>query len=457
VTVFRVRAAGLVGAALLALLAVALPPLGAGTASATHPCAMAPDGTSYDPAPTADHDACGGPRPAPRPGDVELGDADSGRTVTVTTGTRVYVDIHPPSGAIWNDVVGGSLLHRMYVDVQSGITTGVFEALAASDGQQISATTDAACAHSATPCPRASQVWSATVVVQDAASPAPTPSGDAEPCATRSAPTPNGFTLLTESSNGSTVQVPAGQPILVSFTGCTGGDLQPPGVNDLLYRYRVNASNPGGATAVYATNRLGTTALSSISDAPCFHASPACAIAQRGWSVTVDVVPPCEVSGPALTVSGATVDLLGRVMPNALVQIWFRQRGQQEFVARRQLTAGGDGSFGTSYVANDDYRWYATSGDCTTPAGLTKVTPSVAGPDLAGRGSVVPITVHGPAGASVALYLRPPAGEFRLARTGHLDQTGTFCTSYVARTDERYYAVTDPDHRVSPPLLTRVR
>jgi hypothetical protein len=441
---------------MLALLAVALPPLGGGTASATHPCAMAPDGTTYDPDPTADHDACAGPRPAQRPGDVQLGDADSGRTVTVTTGTRVYVDIHPPSGAIWNDVVGGSVLHRMYVDVQSGVSTGVFEALAPTDGQQITAGSDAACAHSATPCPRANQVWSAMVVVQNPGSPSPTPSSDAEPCKTRRAPTPNDFTLLTESSSGSTVRVPAGQPILVNFSGCSGGDLQPPGVNDLLYRYRVNASNPGGATTVYATDRLGTTTLSSISDAACFHASPACAIAQRGWSVTVEVVPPCQVGGPALVVSGAAVDLTGRVMPNAPVQIWFRQRGQHEFVARRQLAASGDGSFVTSYVANDDYRWYATSGGCTTPAALTQVTPWLTGPAAVARGSVVPITVHGPASASVTLYLRSAAGEFRLTRSGRLDASGTFRTSYVARADERYYAVTGPDRRQTSSVLTRV-
>jgi hypothetical protein len=457
VRVFRVRTAGLVGAALLALLAVALPPFG-GPASATHPCGMAPDGSTYDPDPTADHDACGGPRPTPRPGDVQLGDADSGRTVTVTTGTRVYVDIHPPSGAIWNDVVGGSVLHLMYLDVQSGISTGVFEALAPTDGQQITASSDAACAHTETPCPRASQAWTATVIVQDPGSPPPSPSGDAQACAPRRAPTPNGFTLLTESSNGSTVRVPRGQPVLVDFTGCNGGgfDLPPTGVSDVLYRYRVNASNPGGATAVYGTPRLGTATLTSTTDTPCFHTQPRCLAPQQTWSATVEVVEPCQLSGPQVSVAGATVDLTGRVMPNAPVQVWFRQRGQQDFVARRQITAGADGSFVTSYAANDDYRWYATSGDCTTPAALTQVTPWLTGPAAVARGSVVPITVHGPASASVALYLRPPGGAFRLTRSGRLDATGTFRTSYVAGTDERYYAVTGPDRRQTARVLTQV-
>jgi hypothetical protein len=371
----------------------------------------------------------------------------------------VYVDIHPPSGRIWADVAAASALHRMYVGVQSGITSGVFEALAATDGQQITAQADSACAHSDTPCPQAFLQWSVTVIVQSPGSPPPTPSGDAEACATRQAPTPNGFTLLTESSNGSTVRVPRGQPVLVNFTGCNGGgfDLPPTNVSDVLYRYRVNASNPGGATAVYGTPRLGTATLTSTTDTPCFHTQPRCLAPQQTWSATVEVVEPCQLSGPPVTAAGATVYLTGRVMPNAPVQIWFRQRGQQDFVARRQLTSGGDGSFVTSYIATDDYRRYASSGDCTTPPALTQATPWLTGPASVPRGSVVQITIHGPATASVALYLRQPGGEFRLARTGPLDGSGTFRTSYVARTDERYYAVTGPDRRATTWVLTQVR
>jgi hypothetical protein len=377
----------------------------------------------------------------------------------VTTGTRVYVDIHPPTGEIWNDVTAGPELHRMYLDVQSGISTGVFTAMAPTDGVQIHARADLACAHTEQPCPVAFHEWSATVVVQTPASPAPSPTSEAQACAPHPAPTPNGFTLLTESSNGDTVRVPRGQPVLVNFTGCNGGgfDLPPPGLSELLFRYRVNASNPGGATAVYATSHVGSTTLSSTSDGPCFHASPACAVAQYGWTVTVEVIEPCVLDGPAAVTSGANVPLFGRVMPNAAVHVWFRERGSSQFVVRRQLTASSDGSFTTSYVANDDYRWFATSGDCTTPGDLTQVTSWLDGPPFASRGSVVPIAVHGPANASAAVYLRAPGGEFRLARTGRLDRTGTYRTSYAARTDERYYAVTGPDHRQSEPVLTQLR
>jgi hypothetical protein len=426
-----------------ALVAVALPPLGSMPASATHPCGMNSDGTTFDSDPTADHAACPGPRPAPRPGDVQLTDADSGKTVTVTPGTRVYVDLHPPSGQIWSDVNAGGSFHRDYLDVQSGISSAVFTAEGTTDGQQIQAQTDIACAHSEPRCLPPSQQWSVTVVVSGAASPAPSPSPSAEPCTPAPRPVTNA-TVLTEASDRTTVQVPRGQPLLVSFAGCSGLDLVAPDGGGPLYRYRVRASNPGGVTAVYRAMALGTTTVSSHSDPPCSHATNPCPTAFRSWTVTVQVVEPCALTGPADVPSGSNVPLAGTAAAGASVQIWFRQRGATDFVVRRTVTAGSDGTFTAQYAGNDDYRWYATSGDCTTPPGLTQVTSWLIGPRYATRGSVVPISAHGPAGASVALYFRPPGGGFSLGRTGRLDRTGSFRASYVAMTDQRYYAVTGP-------------
>ena len=110
-------------------------------------------------------------------------------------------------------------------------------------------------------------------------------------------------------------------------------------------------------------------------------------------------------------------------------------------------------------LANDDYRWYATSGSCTTAPGLTQVTSRITGPVFASRGSVVAVTVHGPANASVAVYMHQPGGEFRLARSGRLDQSGTFRTSYVARRTSATHPPTGPDPRAAPrdPTLRRAK
>jgi hypothetical protein len=156
--------------------------------------------------------------------------------------------------------------------------------------------------------------------------------------------------------------------------------------------------------------------------------------------------------------AATTALLTGRVAPDADVQIWFRQRGASQFVVRRHLKAGTDGAIATNFLANDDYRWYATTGTCTSRPGLMQVSSWTTGPRYATRGSVVTIEVHGPAGAAVALYMREPGGTFHLARTGSLNQLATFRTSYVARVDERYYAVTGPDGRASTAgVLTQVR
>lgn len=473
----RTRAALVaVAATLLALVVVLVPPLGSGSALATHPCGSpAPGATpsespSPSPSPSGNpappdrysHPACAGDPPAPTAADVVVTANDNGKTVHVTVGQRLGVQLTAPydSAVTWSDISAGGALYRTRLYVGGYATDAVFRALSASPGETVTATTDALCRHQDTPCPTAMSTWSVTVVV-DEPSPGPSPSSSSEPCYAYppSSPQP-GAVVVQESDRGRTISVRQGDSIRVYLGGScpAGGGYQPAVATGPLYREGVDAYQPGAMFAAFRAVGTGSTTITATTDAPCLHTSPGCAIPQQLWSVTVEIAPAgCTLTGPADRPSGSEVALRGTGAPGATAQVWFRQRGTTDFVVRRTVTVRPDGTYLVLYAGNDDYRYYATVGDCTTPAGLTHVTSWATGPRYAARGSVVPVTVHGPAGAVVALYLRRAGGEFHLARTGHLDGAGVWRTSYVALVDQRYYAVTGPDGRRTAGVLTQVR
>jgi hypothetical protein len=469
----RVRASiGLIGAALLAGIAVALPPLGSAPASATHPCATSSPSASPSPSSTSTtppgrdyHPACSWEPEATLAADVTVGNDATGTTVHLTVAQRLGVKLSVPSESAmtWADVDAdaGGVLYRTRLYVGGSATHAVFTAMATTPGEQVSAHSDQPCQHTDTPCPSAFQQWAVTVVV-DPPGATPTPNPNPAPCYTyNSSNAQPGVTVLGEKDNGRTVTVSQGSVISVALgDSCpAGGGFRAPVSSGALYREGAESYQPGAAHGTFRAIGSHATTITAITDAPCLHVRPGCAIAQAGWSVDIQIVrSDCALSGPASVPASTPAVLVGRVAPMGDVLVWFRQRGAAEFVVRRQLRAGNDGMFSTTFLANDDYRWYATAGNCTTEPGLTHVTSWITGPRFATRGSVVPIAVHGPANASVAVYMHPPAGEFRLARSGRLDRSGTFRTSYVARTDERYYAVTGPDGRAGTArVLTQVR
>lgn len=465
---------GLVGTVLVALAAVVLPPLGGVGASAGHPCASpgASPAASATPSPggTATppdryyHPACSTDPPEPTRADVYLGTLDNGTTVRMRVGQRLGVKLTTPydSETTWTDVSATGVLYRTRLYAGDSVTDAVFVALQESAGETVTAVTDSLCRHKDTPCDLAPSTWSVTVVVDEpTASPSASPTAS-EGCYAYGVPAAQpGRSVLTANDAGATVQLRQGDILEVNFGGScpTGGGYRPAQGEGPLFRQSVSEYQPGATTATFRAVGSGRSTLTATTDAPCLHTSPSCAMAQRLWSVTVDVLPmQCVMSGPASVRSGASVALTGRAAPRATVQVLLRQRGATTFTVRRTVLASDEGWFTTGYTANDDYRWYAVADGCTTTPGLTRVTPWIMVPRYAARGSVVPIEVHGPAGAAVAVYMRAPGGAFRLARTGRLDASGTFRTSYIARTDQRYYAVTGPDRRASTSgVLTQLR
>jgi hypothetical protein len=456
---------GVVGAAAVALIAVVLPPLGATVAGATHPCASSSDGSPM-PDYGTDHDCHGNIIPAPAQGtELVLTNGDSGRTVTMALGQRLRVELGPD---LWPEITAGTALHRRYFEIRRDRTVAGFTALSPTAGQQVSAVSDAACLHSTPPCASPQRQWQVTVVVDDRADASPTPSPS---CVRRPiASIGPGILLLEQQSDSRTVTVKLGQRIDVSFYGCdSAADYGLATAGPQLLRQGAIADNPGGATAMFTAVAGGTTDITAVRDAPCLHEPSPCAVDPHVWRVTVNVIDPgpCEMSNPVVTgnittwstavPAGATVRLSGHVKPNAAVQVWFKSYGAPAYEIRRRLVADPDGAFSTTFTPVTDHRWYATSGDCETTPGITRIMPFLVAPRLVARGSTVPVVVRGQALQPVQMWMRSPGGTFTLRRTGRLDGYGVYRTSYVARTDERYYAVTGAGYRDTPRVLTQVR
>lgn len=153
------------------------------------------------------------------------------------------------------------------------------------------------------------------------------------------------------------------------------------------------------------------------------------------------------ISGPAWVVKSATVSISGRAQPRQAVQIWFHRAGEPagHYALRRQLTADSAGGYGTRYVADTDYRYYARAGGRNSATVLTQLrSVSISGPGSIGLGGTVRITgVTRPAGAPVLVYFHragEPPGHYSLRRHLSTDARGRWSTSYVANADYRYYA-----------------
>jgi hypothetical protein len=152
-----------------------------------------------------------------------------------------------------------------------------------------------------------------------------------------------------------------------------------------------------------------------------------------------------SIAGPALADPMQPTALTGQSSDTGTVTILFRKRGQTQFIARRRLQTDSSGRYATSFRPDDDYRYYAATARCDSPAGLTTIQPTVAGPTRVPRGSSVVAKVRSVANVSVAVYFRAAgSSSITLRRTSHTDGVGVYRFSFVADRDYSYYAVTGP-------------
>ena len=84
-------------------------------------------------------------------------------------------------------------------------------------------------------------------------------------------------------------------------------------------------------------------------------------------------IPRPTISGPALVAAGSTVTLTGTGRAGATVDVWFHRRNVPGYTKRRTLVADAAGRWRTTYVAVDDYRYYAVCYGLQSSIGLTQI------------------------------------------------------------------------------------
>jgi hypothetical protein len=160
-----------------------------------------------------------------------------------------------------------------------------------------------------------------------------------------------------------------------------------------------------------------------------------------------------DVTAPAGVEPGRTVEVIVQGEAGERVEVWFARRGEGAYTRRRDAELAADGTFRTSFVANDEYSYFATSGGRTSKRVRTRLTRlpelvpaaaprlAVSAPKAVEAGSSVPVTVSGPAGAAVELWFRRRGSEtWSRLREGRFDVTGRWSTSYAGVDDHEYWA-----------------
>ena len=242
------------------------------------------------------------------------------------------------------------------------------------------------------------------------------------------------------------VTVPAGQDVLLTATGPAGA-----AVTVWFRRQGDPAFVQRRAGVLDAT---GTFRTRYTADLPheYFVKSSTVTSADEGGGVG-EVPNGLDVTAPAGVEPGRTVEVVVQGRPGEEVEVWFARRGEGSYTRRREARLAEDGTFRTSFVANDEYSYFAVSGDRTSKRVRTRVTRlpalmaapgprlTVSAPRTVEAGSDVAVSVAGPAGAPVELWFRRRGSEtWSRLRTGAFDASGRWTTSFAGVDDHEYWA-----------------
>jgi hypothetical protein len=135
------------------------------------------------------------------------------------------------------------------------------------------------------------------------------------------------------------------------------------------------------------------------------------------------------------------VHITGRATPGDTVTLWLHRRGAVGYRAAASMIVGKDGRWATSYVADEDYRWYATSITGRSKSGVTVMKPLAAAVARAGAGARV--ALHGTAVPHQVVHVWfKPAGSahWSMRRTLRSNAAGRWGTSFVLTGKISWYA-----------------
>jgi hypothetical protein len=149
-----------------------------------------------------------------------------------------------------------------------------------------------ACGTQAAGQPAGPPAATATASPARTATTSPQPAGTASWRSPSPPPTLTGPGTLTNSDNGATVRLHAGQQVAVALasTGLFSWHV-PAAVGAAVTRVSASGGYPGQqpARAAFLAVRPGNATLTAIDDTACLHAQPACEPAQQEWRVTIIV------------------------------------------------------------------------------------------------------------------------------------------------------------------------
>ncbi len=189
----------------------------------------------------------------------------------------------------------------------------------------------------------------------------------------------------------------------------------------------------------------------------------ACAALVAGTGVATAATGPV-LNGPAqgLATVGTTVTISGTAPVGSTVEIWFHKRtpryDPQVYTKRRSLIVGADGTFSTSYVANDDYRYFAQVGAAKSSNHLTQIPVHINGParQTAVRDAGYHLTGQAIPNTLVKFHLHSKGtapGVYNMVRTANVRSDGTWSFGIASNTDYRVFAISGANNTFTPSYL----
>jgi hypothetical protein len=242
------------------------------------------------------------------------------------------------------------------------------------------------------------------------------------------------------------VTTPAGETVLVTATGPAGAAI------GVWFRREGDPAFVQRRSGVLDAN--GTFTTTYTNDVPHEYFVKSTTVTSNDAETLVGEVPNgLDITAPAAVDPGRPVDVVVQGSPGQEVEVWFARRGERSWTRRREARLGADGTYRTSFVGNDEYRYFAVSGAQTSKRVRTSISSlpplaaapaprlTVTAPKAVDAGTPVEVTVAGAAGAPVQLWFRRRGSEvWNRLREGQFDASGRWSASYAGVDDHEYWA-----------------